>query len=159
MFLQMSVTIKKKDWCNHRPSVVSGNKKLSAAIYNWDKEKLSFLNWTWPVTLHYANRRDKSSSDTENRTIYRNRISKGSVSSMWLIVAQRSRVSDCSKLQIKGPFILSHKCSWRAGWCLRRYVRCRVGVGCVYVFVCVSVCVGDCFFFFHRVRWEENCRK
>lgn len=39
----------------------------------------------------------------------------GSISSAWLSASKRSRVSDCSKWQIKGPFMLLHKCSLRTG--------------------------------------------
>lgn len=50
----------------------------------------------------------------------------GSVSSEWLSASKRSRVSDCSKWQIKGPFMLLHKCSLRTGCETERRVCVRL---------------------------------
>lgn len=77
----------------------------------------------------------------KNRTVYPHCMvsgnrSKGSISSIWLTVPQRSRVSDCSKLQLKGSFILLHKCSRHTGWCLWWHVMHWAGLGCVSECVC-----------------------
>lgn len=76
-------------------------------------------------------------------------LKKGSVSSVWLIVPKRSRVSDCSKLQIKGPFILLLKCSLHTNGSLRRGL-----------WVCGCALWGrrlhyiPVLFIFNRVMWE-----
>lgn len=77
----------------------------------------------------------------KNRTVYPRCMvsgnrSEGSISSIWLTVPQRSRVSDCSKLQLKGSFILLHKCSRHTGWCLWWHVMHWAGLGCVSECVC-----------------------
>ncbi len=87
---------------------------------------------------------------------YRRVSDKGSVSSIWIIVPKRSRVSDCSKLQIKGPFILLHKCS-RYTVCCRTWHVMR-GVVCARMCVCVCCRAAGSVAFLHYLfitEWGE----
>lgn len=151
--------------CCRRPTILFTRSSSTPAQISSGSRRCLSLPWALPTWVFvtsdfiytYIYQQGKArNSDTENRTVYPQCLvsSSGSISSIWLIVPQRSRVSDCGKLQIKGPFILLHKRS-RNDWCLRWNVIHEYGVWCVLECVCCQWAAASPHYLF-LTEWGER---